>query len=91
MYSSDRSKGQIVFSKSGRDKGMAFIVCDYDEDYVFLADGRLRKLERPKKKKMIHIQITHDVDEDIKNKLENGEHILDSDIRKALAKYNNRM
>ena len=93
MYSRDLriSKGQIVFSKSGRDKGMAFIVCDYDESYVYLTDGKLRKLEKPKKKKNIHIRITHIVDEDIKNKLENGEYILDSHIRKALAKYNNKM
>lgn len=85
------SKGQIVFSKSGRDKGMAFIVYDYDEDYAYLVDGKLRKLEKPKKKKKIHIQITHNINEDIRNKLENGSYILDSDIRKALAKYNNKM
>lgn len=81
------SKGQIVFSKSGRDKGRAFIVFDYDEDYVFIVDGDLRKLEKPKKKKKIHIQISKTVDEEIKNKLENELYILNSDIKKALAKY----
>ena len=45
------SKGQVVFSKSGRDKGKAFIVYDYNEEFVFIVDGVLRKLEKPKKKK----------------------------------------
>lgn len=83
------SKGQIVFSKSGRDKTLAFIIVDYDDDYVYLVDGKLRILAKPKKKKKIHIQITKKVDEDLKTKLENGLYILDSDIRKALARYNN--
>ncbi|MDO4301683.1 MAG: hypothetical protein Q4D26_09875 [Clostridia bacterium] len=85
------SKGQIVFSKSGRDKGRAFIVYDYNDTYVFIVDGDLRKLEKPKKKKKIHIQISKHIDEEIKNKLENELYILNSDIKKALAKYNNKM
>ena len=84
------SKGQIVFSKSGRDKGRAFIVYDYDDSYVYIVDGDVRKLEKPKKKKKIHIQISHHIDEDIKNKLENGSYLLNSDFRKDLARYNNR-
>ncbi len=85
------SKGQIVFSKSGRDKGRAFIVYDYNDDYVFIVDGDLRKLEKPKKKNKIHIQITKKIDENIKVKLESKLYILDSDIRKALAKYNDKI
>lgn len=84
-------KGQIVFSKSGRDKGRAFIVYDYNEDYVFIVDGDLRKLEKPKKKKKIHIQISKHIDDEIRNKIENELYLLNSDIRKALAKYNDKL
>lgn len=84
-------KGQIVFSKCGRDKGRAFIVYDYNDDYVFIVDGDLRKLEKPKKKKKIHIQISKHIDEEIKNKIENELYLLNSDIRKALAKYNDKL
>lgn len=84
------SKGQIVFSKSGRDKGLAFIVLDYDESYVYITDGKLRKLEKPKRKNRVHIQPTNYVVTDIMNKLENGLHIMNSDIRKALAEYNDK-
>ncbi len=83
-------KGQIVFSKCGRDKGRAFIIYDYDDEYVFIVDGDLRKLEKPKRKKKIHIQISKNVNEEIKNKIENELYLLNSDIKKALAKYNNK-
>ena len=84
-------KGQIVFSKCGRDKGRAFIIYDYNKDYVFIVDGDLRKLEKPKKKKKIHIQISKHIDEEIRNKIENELYLINSDIRKALAKYNDKL
>ncbi|GFR35247.1 KOW domain-containing RNA-binding protein [Thermobrachium celere] len=44
--------GQIVHSRAGRDKGRYFIVVGLiDENYVLIADGDLRKIESPKKKK----------------------------------------
>ena len=79
--------GQVVFSKCGRDKGMAFIVVNADEDNVYLVDGKLRRLEKPKKKKKIHVQITKYVDTEINRKLNDSEYLMDSDIRKALKTY----
>ena len=61
--------GQIVFSKSGRDKGRSFIVVSVEEEYVYLADGDLRKVENPKRKKNKHIQRTNDVINWIKQKI----------------------
>ncbi len=84
------SKGQIVFSKSGRDKDTAYIVFDCDESYVYVVDGKRRGLEKPKRKNKVHIQPTNSINEDIKNKLENNLYILNSDIRKALAEYNKK-
>lgn len=81
------SKGQVVFSKSGRDKGLPFIVVDSNEDYVYLADGKLRKLEKPKKKKKLHVQPCKDIAEEIKTKLENNLYLNDADLRKALEPY----
>ena len=81
-------KGQICFSKAGHDKGGAFIVLHSDDTYAYIADGKLRTLEKPKKKKKIHIQISNEVNSEIENMLENELYINDSHIRKALAKYN---
>ncbi|MBQ7265876.1 MAG: KOW domain-containing RNA-binding protein [Firmicutes bacterium] len=80
-------KGQIVFSKAGHDKGQAFIVVSAEGQYAYIADGRGRKLQNPKKKKYKHIQISKYILEDIKEKLESGGYLTDADIRKALSGY----
>ena len=53
------SRGQIVKSLSGRDKDRYFVVLEIQEGFVWLADGKLRKVEHPKRKKHKHIQKTN--------------------------------
>jgi len=50
--------GQLVVSLAGRDKGCicAVVGISEDEGYVFIADGKLRKVELPKKKKLKHLK-----------------------------------
>ena len=53
--------GSIVTAKAGRDKGRSFaIVAAVDSEYVLLADGCTRKIEKPKKKKRKHIRVEKD-------------------------------
>ena len=55
-------KGQVVRSKKGRDEGKVFVIIDIiDKDYLYLVDGKLRKLDRPKKKKVKHLYIYKDI------------------------------
>ncbi|MDD3840356.1 MAG: hypothetical protein PHP06_07245 [Clostridia bacterium] len=50
--------GQLVLSKAGRDKGRYFLIWDIvDQDYVKIVDGDLRKIKKPKKKKIKHLVI----------------------------------
>ena len=49
-------KSSLVVSKAGRDQGQLFYVIDADEQYVYLADGKSRRLEKPKRKKRKHIE-----------------------------------
>ena len=81
------SVGQVVFAKSGHDSGMAFIITDMDEDFLYLTDGRNRTVDKPKKKKRKHVQVTNYSDAEIKKKILNGESLLDADFRKALKRY----
>lgn len=83
------SKGQVVYSKSGRDKSRPFIVYDFDDNYVYIIDGDLRKIENPKKKNKKHIQIVDKIDYNIKMKLDDNLYLNDADIRKALKAYIN--
>lgn len=79
--------GQIVYSKDGHDKGEAMMVLSIEDRYLYLANGKTRKLAKPKRKKIIHVQPTHYVDADMAEKLIQSEYILDADIRKALKSY----
>ncbi|WP_277221977.1 KOW domain-containing protein [Peptoniphilus vaginalis] len=55
-------KGQVVRSKKGRDEGKVYIILEIiDDDLLLLVDGKLRKLDRPKKKKVKHLYIYKDV------------------------------
>lgn len=87
----DISIGQLVYTKCGRDKGRPFIVVNLaaaEEDYVFLVDGELRPVAKPKKKKIKHLQPTNTV---IAAVAEQGERLTDSDIKKLIkAEINDR-
>ena len=83
--------GQVVFSKAGRDKGGAFVVLRCEGNYAYLADGRLRPLARPKKKKLMHIQPTNTVITEIKDDCEKRKYLLlDADIKKALLPFKSK-
>ena len=68
----------------GRDKGAYFIVVGVEENYVYLVDGAIRKIDRPKKKKIKHIQRTNLHDENIASRVKNKYKITNQDIKKAL-------
>ena len=77
--------GSVVRSLAGHDKGDYFIVLRIDGDYAYLADGKLRKTESPKKKKLKHIQRSGIISQEILNKLQNNELVENFEVRKALA------
>lgn len=83
----DIKKGQIVFSKAGRDKDKFFIVIDYSQPYAYLVDGASRRLESPKKKKEKHIKVTSYIDETLQELLEKNSQITNADIRKSLSRF----
>lgn len=77
--------GQIVHSKAGRDKDRYFIVVGIvDNEYVLIADGDLRKIDNPKKKKIKHLVFHKKIAENISAGLKEKKHITDADLRKSL-------
>ena len=84
----DLEIGQIVRSKSGRDKGKIFIIYEIvDNQYVRLVDGDLRKLENPKLKKAKHISPYKTVVAEIKEMLDSNAELNNSHIRRILGPY----
>jgi large subunit ribosomal protein L14e len=62
-------------------------VIDADEQYVYLADGKSRRLEKPKRKKRKHIEQIPRTESRIAEKIRNGEKVLNSELRKELASF----
>ena len=79
------SKSDIVESVAGRDQGRYFFVLDIEGVYATIADGRIRKLEHPKRKKLKHLRLVARTDSCVAEKLKQGDAVLNSELRKALA------
>jgi ribosomal protein L14E/L6E/L27E len=78
--------GRLAVSSQGRDKGRWMVVVGLvDGEHVLVADGSLRKLEKPKKKRLKHLVATPHLARDIAQALTQGKPLLSSDLRKAIA------
>lgn len=73
--------GMLVYSKAGRDKKNLFLVLDIENEYAYIADGDMRRAEKPKKKKLIHLQKINKVFENINKDISNSE------IRRIIAQH----
>ena len=47
--------GSVVLANAGRDKGRYFVAVAASGGFVYIADGKERKLEKPKRKNIKHI------------------------------------
>ena len=52
-------KGNLAKSIAGHDKEQIFVIVEEKGEYVYVADGRLRTIEKPKRKNKKHIQPIH--------------------------------
>ena len=77
----DITVGTIVYSKAGHDKKNMFLVLKLENEYAYIADGDMRRAEKPKKKKLIHLQKTNYVYENVSENIENFE------IRRIIAQH----
>ena len=69
--------GSVVRSKAGRDQGRLFLVVEeVDDDFVMIANGDLRKLDRLKKKRRKHLKPTGTVVQALIDRLSNGEKVV---------------
>ncbi len=56
----DIRSGRVVISSAGHDSGRRMVVTGADGGFVFVADGKERKLASPKKKNIKHVRATSD-------------------------------
>lgn len=53
--------GSVVRAAAGRDSGAFFVVTAVEKDQCFIADGKSRKLAKPKRKNLKHVAATNSV------------------------------
>lgn len=79
--------GKFATSKAGHDKGKLYVIVSEDANCVYLTDGKLKTLDKPKKKYKKHIQIINRIDDTIQNKIETKQMIHNEDIKRAIKLY----
>ena len=50
--------GLVAESRAGHDKGKKYIIVAAQNDYAWIADGKTRTVEKPKRKNLKHLSIT---------------------------------
>lgn len=49
--------GMFAASKAGHDKDSVYVIIREDGEYIYVADGKSRTVERPKRKNKKHVQL----------------------------------
>ena len=81
----DINISDVVVTTSGRDQGQWFYVVNEDPMYLFLANGKDRTLDRPKRKKRKHVQKVLRSETRVALKLQQGDKVLNGELRRDLA------
>lgn len=75
----------FVISLAGRDRDEVLLVLREEENYLWLANGKTRRAEKPKRKKRRHTAFVAHSDARTRDKLLQTGRLTNSDIRKALS------
>ena len=81
----------VVVSTAGRDRGDWFYVINEDPIYLMLANGKDRTLDKPKRKKRKHVQKVLRSETRVAGKLRLGDKVLNSELRRDLADFDQNM
>ena len=83
--SPDIGISDVVVSKAGRDQGQWFYVVDMDQSLLFLANGKDRTVDKPKRKKRKHVEKVLRSETRVAAKIRSGDKVLNSELRRDLA------
>lgn len=73
------TRGLVVRALAGRDRGGYFVVLSVENGYAYIADGKRRRLDAPKRKNIRHLQMT--------DTLVDLEGVTDKKLRSVLKQY----
>ena len=75
----------VVVSTAGHDQGEMFYVVSTDDQFLYLANGKDRTLDKPKRKKRRHVQKVLRSETRVAAKIISGDKVLNSELRRDLA------
>ena len=75
----------VVVSTADRDMEQLFYVIKVDSQFVYLANGKDRTLEKPKRKKRKHVQKVLRSETRVAEKIRSGDKVLNGELRRDLA------
>lgn len=76
--------GCFATSIAGHDHNNIYVIIDADDEYVYLVDGKIRKVNNPKKKKLKHVQLIKRTDDTIACRVNNNVALSNEDIKYAI-------
>lgn len=83
-YSLNKYIGCFATSIAGHDHNNIYVIIDADDEYVYLVDGKIRKVNNPKKKKLKHVQLIKRTDDTITGRINNNVALSNEDIKYAI-------
>lgn len=83
--------GNFAFSKAGHDKDELYVILYDDIEYVYLVDGKIRTLEKPKRKNKKHVQLIHVIEDSLQKKINEEKKITNEDIKRAIKCYKSKV
>ena len=75
----------VVVSTAGHDQGEIFYVISTDDQFLYLANGKDRTLDKPKRKKRKHVQKVLRSETRVAAKILSGDKVLNGELRRDLA------
>lgn len=77
-------KGMLAISKAGHDKDSWYVVLNIEGNKAALVNGENRSMDRPKEKKLKHLQPVNKVPESLQEKLDAGKAWTNEEVKRAL-------
>ena len=81
----DINISDVVVSTAGREEGKLFYVINEDQQFLYLANGKDRTLDKPKRKKRKHVQKVLRSETRVAEKIRSGDKVLNGELRRDLA------
>ena len=77
---------KLAVSRSGHDKDCLYVIIKEETNLVYLADGKLKPIDKPKKKNRKHIQIIKNLPKEI-TEVFSQQNFRNEEIKRAIKLY----